>query len=87
MCSFFAYNAFYFEGATVLGEARSSVFPCDIGHYCLDGERFECPPGTYGDSTMLTSDTCSGVCAEGFYCPAASFVPTAFPCPVDGYYW
>jgi hypothetical protein len=44
---------------------------------------FECKPcaaGRYGAQAGLTSSACSGLCAEGYYCPMGSASSTAFPC-------
>lgn len=49
----------------------------------LKGIRRKCPEGTYGISTELKDDLCSGVCEAGTYCPAGTISP--LPCP-KGYY-
>ncbi len=36
---------------------------CDIGHFCSEGKRFECPAGYYGDAIGLLNASCSGACA------------------------
>lgn len=53
---------------------------CEPGHFCINGERFPCPAGTFGDTFGLTSSTCAGPCVPGFYCPERSIVGSAFPC-------
>jgi len=45
---------------------------CEKGHYCIAGEKFKCPSGSYGSSAGLADASCSGECAAGFYCPEAS---------------
>jgi hypothetical protein len=40
----------------------------------------ECPPGTYGSNTGLTSPSCSGLCEEGYYCPIGSTSPQQHQC-------
>ena len=52
----------------------------DEGHYCIDGERFPCPPGRYGDERRLSNSSCSGACDAGYYCPLASTRRDQFPC-------
>ncbi|GMF50831.1 unnamed protein product [Phytophthora fragariaefolia] len=59
---------------------RVAQRPCEPGHYCVGGERFECPAGTYGSSTGLSTPECSGPCASGYYCPVGSAVATAVAC-------
>ena len=36
------------------------------GDLNLEGPRVPCPSGTYGAGTSLQTDTCSGLCKEGF---------------------
>lgn len=40
----------------------------------------QCAAGRYGAESGLTSPACSGLCAEGHYCPAGSTSPTQFQC-------
>ena len=57
----------------------TSTAPCGTGHYCPpdaarpahDG-RLACPAGRYGDAADLADAACSGACAAGHFCPAAS---------------
>ncbi|KAG3078989.1 hypothetical protein PI125_g20831 [Phytophthora idaei] len=53
---------------------------CEPGHYCVNGERFACPAGTFGNKTGLTTSECSGPCAAGYYCPEGSIVAQAVAC-------
>eukprot|EP00501_MAST-03F_sp_TOSAG23-6_P001115 GSMAST32.ASY1.ANO1.1158.1 assembled CDS len=66
---------------------RSEQRPCEPGYFCIGpgtkGIRRKCPEGTYGISTELKDDLCSGVCEAGTYCPAGTISP--LPCP-KGYY-
>lgn len=51
---------------------------CGLGSYCPltgNGSAIPCPAGTFGDSTHLTEDECSGPCHPGYYCPAGSTSP------------
>ena len=45
---------------------------CPLGHYCIAGVSHECPRGTYGGITALTSIECSGPCSPIYDCPAGS---------------
>ena len=40
----------------------------------------KCPAGTFGDSVLLRTSQCSGACAAGYYCPAASTSAVAHRC-------
>ncbi|ETP31356.1 hypothetical protein F442_19775 [Phytophthora nicotianae P10297] len=53
---------------------------CEPGRYCVNGERFACPAGTFGNKTGLTTSECSGLCAGGYYCPEGSIVDHALAC-------
>jgi hypothetical protein len=59
---------------------RSEQFPCERGYFCRDGVQSPCPAGYYGDGSLETRSTCSGVCSPGFYCPLASRNSTAYLC-------
>jgi len=52
---------------------RFEQFECQAGHWCKDGVRNECSPGTYGDKRRETNSGCSGLCDPGYYCGSASF--------------
>ena len=39
-----------------------------------------CPRGRYGDEDGQTDSNCSGVCAEGYYCPLGSVSQYQFEC-------
>jgi hypothetical protein len=45
---------------------------CEPGFYCVDGKKFLCPEGTYGDAISLNSSRCSGPCPPGFFCPSGT---------------
>jgi hypothetical protein len=81
---------------------RFQQFPCEPGYYCVDGLRYLCPEGYYGAINEEIRPFCSGLCAQGYYCPlgstsqymkpcgAAHFIcPTGSPVPIvvpAGYY-
>lgn len=46
----------------------SSQQICPEGSYCINGMKYLCPIGTYGDKRGLNSSQCSGICPEGYYC-------------------
>jgi hypothetical protein len=48
---------------------------CPLGFYCSGGMAVPCPAGTYGAAAALSSPACSGPCAAGYTCPAASTTP------------
>ncbi|GMH70190.1 hypothetical protein TL16_g05345 [Triparma laevis f. inornata] len=45
------------------------------GYYAMDGVEYKCPAGRYGHVKGLSNEQCSGVCAQGYYCPAKSTSP------------
>ncbi|KAF8823037.1 PAN domain-containing protein, partial [Cardiosporidium cionae] len=53
---------------------------CEMGYYCPEGTRFPtefpCPPGTYGESTSLTSVTECTPCSKGYFCLGGSARPS-----------
>ena len=64
---------------------RYEIVACPPGHYCVSGNMEECPPGTYGNITGLSSSTCSGLCPLGYYCPTGTVSFEDYPCS-NGYY-
>jgi len=58
---------------------------CPMGSYCVDGVVYDCPAGRYGGGDRLTTPDCTGPCAKGYYCPAASTTKNQNPCPVGRY--
>ena len=65
-------------GGDELTRTEQSIAP--IGHYGWSGECYKCPAGSYGDSEGLSSETCSGICAPGYYCPAGSISAQQIEC-------
>ena len=59
---------------------REDVAPCPMGWFCVGGVRAACRAGRYGDAPSVSTDACSGECAAGYYCPAASTNATARAC-------
>lgn len=54
---------------------------CPPGSYCIDGVRWPCPAGRYGNRRRLELDsTCTGPCSSGYYCPEGSISSRQFPC-------
>lgn len=84
---------YYSSGGTNI--TRNAQIACEKGNFCVAGRKYSCPPGTYGDAEKLHNDvppdvsifdaTCSGLCAEGFYCPTQSTSPQQVPCPAGRY--
>ena len=68
-------GAFYTVGDVSKAEStltRSDQKRCPQGSYCKSGNRYLCPAGRYGSRVGEDQDTCTGKCAEGFYCPEGS---------------
>lgn len=61
-------------------ETRSLVRLCEEGYYCDLGIRKQCPEGSFGKVKGQSHSTCSGKCAEGFFCPAGSTSKTETKC-------
>ncbi len=59
---------------------RSDIIVCPMGSTCVNGVKKACPGGSYGSTEGLYSESCSGTCPEGFYCPAGSVEPFAHSC-------
>jgi hypothetical protein len=72
------------EGAPIIPDgyykSGSSVFICEVGYYCIMGERLPCSIGYYCPSTGMAIPT---VCTSGNYCAEGSSSQTACP---SGYY-
>jgi len=47
---------------------------------CID-----CAAGRYGTAVKETNPACTGICAQGYYCPPGSTSPTANDCPAGKY--
>ena len=58
---------------------------CEKGHFCVDGVKYACPFGTYGAEEGLSSDSCSGLCPKGYYCPTGAYNGTINRCPAGRY--
>lgn len=65
-----------------------SVVPsvCSQGHYCPDGrEQWKCPAGSYGSTTGLLDQTCSGFCSKGHFCVEGATSAENAECPPGRY--
>lgn len=56
-----------------------------ITHLDRDNGCKYCPPGRFGNAAGLTTASCSGECALGYYCPAGSTSSNANECPPGRY--
>ena len=56
------------------------------GKYAVSGLLFTCRAGYYGASEGLSTPSCSGPCAPGFYCPTGSTSPVMRACGRDDLY-
>lgn len=59
---------------------RFREFPCEVGHYCINGLRYSCPAGYYGSLGQEIRPLCEGRCATGYFCLEASTSPFSYPC-------
>jgi hypothetical protein len=64
----FACSACAAGWACPAGSSNASAVPCATGQYAVAGSAtcLLCPPGTFGNTTHLTSAACSGLCDPGF---------------------
>ena len=77
-------RAVYYEH--IHRETRVDQRVCPVGNYCVDGLRIHCPEGTYGNSSGLSSASCSGPCQEGYYCPRNSTSSREHTCGNVGFF-
>lgn len=74
------------EGYYTLGghdaenQGRTMERLCPRGEYCVAGERYACPSGSYGATLGLSNSSCSGACEAGFYCPVRSYSSRQLEC-------
>jgi hypothetical protein len=65
------------------GETTAQGSVCPIGRYSVapggSGSCSECPAGTWGSVTGLTSASCSGMCPLGYFSPLGASACTACP--------
>ena len=61
--------------------------PCPRGGYCVANvsQPTDCPAGRYGSVTGLTDASCSGECAQGYFCEVGSVSAKAAPCAEGSY--
>ena len=57
--------------STLSGTEHCIIYP---------GIKRKCPVGRYGSSSGLSSPSCSGYCAPGYYCEEGSPSATQYPC-------
>ena len=49
-------------------------------YLCYVGIKRKCPVGRYGSTRGLSSPSCSGYCAAGYYCEEGSESERQYPC-------
>merc|ERR1711988_146647 len=64
---------------------RTDQAICPVGHFCKAGIKQPCPEGTYGNTTGLITNACSGLCPLGHFCPKGTAEPTRHRCPAGRY--
>ncbi len=60
----------------VLFQKNEKQVRCEAGYFCRDAARNPCPAGTYGASTGLRDEGCSGSCPAGSSCAEGTVVPS-----------
>ncbi|KAL7533460.1 hypothetical protein ACHAXR_010386 [Thalassiosira sp. AJA248-18] len=56
---------------------------CEPGFKCQNGLKMPCEAGTYGETSGLATDDCTGLCPRSFFCPRNSVHP--LPCSPGAY--
>lgn len=54
---------------------KTNISICPLGYYCINGNKYICPSGRYGNETGLYTKECSGICPSGYYCPEGNIIP------------
>ena len=68
---------------TVTADGEHVLELCPSGTYCVRGVRQECPEGTYGSSSGLSTPYCTAFCLPGMHCAIGSTMPRT--CPLGHY--
>ena len=76
-------TGYYTTGCNSSSNACTSQTICAKGTYCSSGVAYNCPGGTYGSTTGLSTNACSGKCTAGYYCPAGSTSATQNACATN----
>lgn len=88
-CSIDSYDSSCVSGYCDISGHCASFPPCTVGQYLntvfsgFDNPLLICqlcPPGRFGNASGLTSPLCSGICAEGCFCPAGSTSECQYLC-------
>ena len=72
-------GGYYTFGGDSDNSTRRGQSICPPGSYCVDGIRYPCPKGRFGNTEGLSDSTCTGYCPSGFFCPEGTSDP--IPCP------
>jgi len=74
---FYSYNSSLIEKEEAdAGMTMSWERQCEVGYYCVDGIKHECPPGHFGHLAGSKSSSECVPCRRGFYCPSVEDNPT-----------
>ena len=67
-------NGFYSTGSqSPKTQPSQTISP--PGYYAVSGTKYQCPAGTFGSVTGLSTPNCEGFCLTGFHCPTGSISP------------
>ena len=55
---------------------HDSQLKCEVGYYCVDGVKYQCPSGTYGWFEGANDVSDCRTCQSGHYCPSHPGPPT-----------
>ncbi|DAZ95639.1 TPA: hypothetical protein N0F65_002268 [Lagenidium giganteum] len=73
----------FLHGSHSQRHASPQQTKCEPGFYCVQGVRTACPAGSFGNTSGLSTSSCSGLCPLGYYCPGGTNQPV--PCPEGTY--
>lgn len=60
--------------------------PCPKGSWCRNGLRALCMAGVYGETEGLATQSCTGKCRQGYFCPPGSVSALQTPCGGPQFY-
>lgn len=55
---------------------KDVALQCEVGYYCKEGVKYQCPGGTYGESLGAGNLSSCHICPPGHYCPSYPGPPT-----------
>ena len=69
---------FYLPSGIQVTKDREQL--CERGFYCINGTRYPCPAGSFGNKTGDSNPACEGKCDPGYFCLEGSSSSTQYAC-------